>query len=151
MWCRINNVISLYQNSLHTGAFLYVPYNFLLISNKFWMGGSSAVMLLNRTNAIILLNRTGGVASAQYHLWAPEHKTTNAPHGPVRNAFDVGSIHYLGKWKGVGPWKSPVFWAPNGSRLSARCHLTGPKKSRFPGSNPLPLALVIDDKSWVHK
>ncbi len=37
-----------------------------------------------------------------------------------------------------------LFWAPNGTRLTARCHLTGPKKSRFPGPIPLPLALVID-------
>jgi hypothetical protein len=29
--------------------------------------------------------------------------------GPLRNAFDAGSIHYLGKWEGVGPWKSRVF------------------------------------------
>jgi hypothetical protein len=29
---------------------------------------------------------------------------------PVRNAFDAGSIHYLGKWEAVGPWKSRVFW-----------------------------------------
>jgi hypothetical protein len=37
----------------------------LLISNKFWMGsrvgGSSAVILLNRTSAVMLLNRTGRV------------------------------------------------------------------------------------------
>jgi hypothetical protein len=32
-------------------------------------------------------------------------------YGPVRNAFDAGSIHYLGKWEGVGPWKLRVFWA----------------------------------------
>ncbi len=31
-------------------------------------------------------------------------------YGPVRNAFDAGSIHYLGKWEGVGPWKTRVFW-----------------------------------------
>jgi hypothetical protein len=24
-------------------------------------------------------------------------------YGPVRNAFDAGSIHYEGKWEGVGP------------------------------------------------
>ncbi len=29
-----------------------------------------------------------------------------------------------------------------GTRLWARCHFTEPKKSRFPGPNPLPLALV---------
>ncbi len=38
----------------------------LTVSNKFWMGeggrwgGSSAVMLLNRTSAVMLFNRTGG-------------------------------------------------------------------------------------------
>ncbi len=35
--------------------------------------------------------------------------------GPVRNAIDAGSIYsvryYEGKWEGVGPWKSRVFWA----------------------------------------
>jgi hypothetical protein len=40
-------------------------YSFLLISNKFWMGGrvvgSSAVMLLNRASAVMLLNRTSAV------------------------------------------------------------------------------------------
>jgi hypothetical protein len=35
---------------LCTGAFLYAPYSFLKISNKFWMWGSNAVMLLNRGN-----------------------------------------------------------------------------------------------------
>jgi hypothetical protein len=29
-------------------------------------------------------------------------------YGPVPNA---GSIHYEGKWEGVGPWKSRLFWA----------------------------------------
>ena len=43
---------------------------------------------------------------------------------------------------GVSPWKSRLFWAPNDTCLTARCHFTGPK-SRFPGSNPLPLALVM--------
>ncbi len=31
-----------------------------------------------------------------------------------------------------------------GTRLSARCHFTEPKMSRFPGPNPLPLALIMD-------
>jgi hypothetical protein len=34
-------------------------------------------------------------------------------YGP--DAFEAGSIHYLGKWEGVGPWKSRLFWARNGS------------------------------------
>jgi hypothetical protein len=28
---------------------------------------------------------------------------------PVHNAFDAGSIHYLGKWEEVAPWKSRDF------------------------------------------
>ncbi len=35
---------------------------------------------------------------------------------------------YLGKWDRVGPWKSRLFRAPNGTRRTARCHFTGPKK-----------------------
>jgi hypothetical protein len=25
-------------------------------------------------------------------------------------AFDAGSIHYLGKWEGVGPWKFHIIY-----------------------------------------
>ncbi len=37
-----------------TGAFLYVPYSFLLISNKFWRVGGKGVVavLLNSTDSI---------------------------------------------------------------------------------------------------
>ncbi len=46
---------------------------------------------------------------------------------PVRNAFVAGSIHYLGKWEGVGPWKSRICWALwNGIELIGECNL-GPK------------------------
>ncbi len=42
----------------------------------------------------------------------------------VGNAFDAGSIHYEGKWEGIGPWKTRVFLPPvkwlRGTRLSAR-------------------------------
>ncbi len=48
--------------------------------------------------------------------------------GPVRNAFDAGSILYEGKWEGVGHWKSRVFWALwNGIEPTGECHL-GPEK-----------------------
>jgi hypothetical protein len=48
---------------IHTNRRMY--YSFLLISNKFWMGGGDcAVMLLNHTSAVMLLNRTGGVVWA---------------------------------------------------------------------------------------
>ncbi len=55
---------------------------------------------------------------------------TDDLYGPVRNAFDAGSIHYLGKWEGVGPWKSRVFWAlwngiePIGGPKNSRNHST---------------------------
>ncbi len=68
------------------------------------------------------------------HLWFIGH---------VCNAFDAGSIHCLGKWERVEPWKSRVFRTPNGTRLSARCRFTGPKKLSISRAQPLPLALVI--------
>ncbi len=37
-----------------------------------------------------------------------------------------------------GPWKSRVFWAPNRTRLSARCHFTGPKKLSISRAQPPP-------------
>ncbi len=43
------------------------------------------------------------VTMAIYALWFIR--------GPVHNAFDASSIHYEGKWEGVGPWKSRLFWA----------------------------------------
>jgi hypothetical protein len=48
-------------------------------------------------------------------------------YSPVRNAFDAGNIHYEGKWEGVGPWKSRLFWALlNDIEPIGECHL-GPK------------------------
>jgi hypothetical protein len=37
-----------------------------------------------------------------------------------------------------------TFWAPNSTRLMARCHFTGPKKVSISRANPLPLAFVMD-------
>ncbi len=74
------------------------------------------------------------------------HKTTNASmiYTAMCIIFWMCAYPLLGKWEGVGPWNSRVFWAPNGTRLLARCHFTGPKNSQIPGPNPLPLALVMD-------
>jgi hypothetical protein len=64
--------------------------------------------------------------------WALVHKTIYA--AMIYTALCImiwmGAlyIHYWGKWEGVGPWNSRVFWAPICTRLSARCHFTGPKK-----------------------
>jgi hypothetical protein len=35
-------------------------------------------------------------------------------YGPVRNAFDAGSIHYEGKWEGEGGGKSRFFFLGGG-------------------------------------
>jgi hypothetical protein len=47
------------------------------------------------------------------------HKTTYGP--LIDTALFVVLLMranpYLGKWEGVGPWKSQLFWAPNGTRL----------------------------------
>jgi hypothetical protein len=43
--------------------------------------------------------------------WHNSYLCTYGLYGSVRNAFDAGSIHYEGKWEGVGPWKSRLFWA----------------------------------------
>ncbi len=45
--------------------------------------------------------------------------------------------------RGLGPGLS-TFWAPKVTRLSTQCLFTGPKKSRFPGPNPLVFSLVMD-------
>jgi hypothetical protein len=64
-------------------------------------------MLLNRTCAVMFFNRAGGV------VWVLKplplciiHICTYDLYGPVRNVFDGGSIHYLGKWEGDGLWIS---------------------------------------------
>jgi hypothetical protein len=45
-----------------------------------------------------------------------------------------------------------VFWAPNGTRHAYRLDAIsqGPKNSRIPGPNPLPLALVMDMQWCTH-
>ncbi len=46
------------------------------------------------------------------------------------------------------------FWASNDTCLSAPCHFTGPKYSRIPGPNPLPLPFVMDmhaSKTFMHR
>jgi hypothetical protein len=115
-------------------------YNCLLISNKFCNGGSGP------SSAIKFLYAPAPPPPSVWALkppsWALVHETSYDLYSPCIMFWM--HIHYLGKWEGVGPWKSRVFWAPNGTRLSARCHFTRPKNSRIPGLNPLPLALVMD-------
>jgi hypothetical protein len=50
-------------------------------------------------------------------------------YGPVRNAFDAGSIHYEGKWEGVGPWKLKLFGPREIASSRQASAIWGPKKS----------------------
>jgi len=68
------------------------------------------------------VGKTFSISSSQSHI---SYLCTYDLYGPVRNAFDSGSI-YKGKWEGVG----------------------------FPGPNSLPLAQVMDIariKSIMHR
>jgi hypothetical protein len=50
-------------------------------------------------------------------------------------------------WMGAGGGEKRggrVGGAPNGTRLSARCHFTGPKKLSISRAHPLPLTQVMD-------
>ncbi len=47
----------------------------------------------------------------EFYLGLNSYLCTYDLNGPVHNAFDAGSIHYEGKWEGVGPWKSRLVWA----------------------------------------
>ncbi len=98
------------------------------------MGGSSAVMLLNRTSAVMLLNRTGGVVWA---LKPPLVSCTNNHlciydlYCPVHNAFHAGSIHYEGKWEGGWALEIKTFLGPVKSHRAYRRVPFRPKKLTY--------------------
>jgi hypothetical protein len=50
----------------------------------------------------------------------------------MRNAFDADSIHYWGKWEGVGPWKSSFFCEKKAPSLENRTKNSGPTPSSGP-------------------
>jgi hypothetical protein len=64
------------------------------------------------------------------NMGAHVHKTTYGP--LIDTALHMRANPSLGR----GPWKSRLFSAPNGTRLTALCHFSGP--------NPHSLTLVID-------
>ncbi len=105
------------------------------------VGGSSAVMLLNRTSAVMLLNRTGGVVWPWNHLSVLVHKTTYAPmiYTALCIMLLMRAVSITGaSRRGLGP-----------GNLDAISQ--GPKK---PGPNLLPLALIMDAariKSIMHR
>jgi hypothetical protein len=112
----------------------YVPYSCLLISN----GGErpeQGVQVLPPS-----------VWALKPPLWALVHKTTYAPmiYTALCIMFWMHAFLLLGQVGGGWALEFLGFWAPNGTRLSARCISQGPKYSQGPGPNPLPLAFVKD-------
>ncbi len=65
-------------------------------------------------------------------------------YSPVRNAFDTGSIHYMGKWEGLGPGNLAFFGLQIALAEGLDAISQGAKKNRFQGPNLLPFALVMD-------
>jgi hypothetical protein len=79
-------------------------------------------------------------------------KTTCAPmiYTALCIMFGCIHIHYLGKWEGVGPWNSRVFWAPNDTLLSARYHFTGSKKLSNSRAQPPPRKMNQSiNQKWI--
>jgi hypothetical protein len=68
-----------------------------------------------------------------------EHKTTYGP--LIDSALYVMLLIWenpflvWARWRGWA-MEPRLFWAQNGTRLTVRCHFTGPKKSGFPVPNP---------------
>jgi hypothetical protein len=133
----------------------YVHYTFLLISNTFGGGGGEAVMLLNRSGGVVsapkspsdpLRGQVGGGWAIEiesfFNFWA------------LSNGIEPIGECYLGPKKLelrgllyiklpmhlslIRPCTSQVFWAPKDTRLSARCHFTGPKKLEICRAQPPP-------------
>jgi hypothetical protein len=110
-------------------------YSFLLISNKsrdlsllHWVGVGGQCSKKN-------LLHCSPTLFPKAELWVLEAHVHLNTYGPL---IDTALYPY------VILLMRATFLTPNGTCLTARCHFTGPKKSRFPGPNRLPLALVME-------
>jgi hypothetical protein len=84
-------------------------------------------------------------------VWALKPPSWALVHKPPMYLWLYSSVHNVLDacisitWASGRGMALEFYWVPNGTRLSARSHFTGPKKlSRIPGPNPLPLAQVMD-------
>jgi hypothetical protein len=77
------------------------------------------------------------IAVNSCHVWQQVFQRTVAFMDPTCMIYSALYVMLL-------MWAKQIHWALNGTRLTARCNFRGPKKSRFPGPNPLPLAQVMD-------
>jgi hypothetical protein len=93
---------------------------------SFVMGGSGS----NRANKFLYAPAPPSLSvwALKPPSWALVHKTTYAP-----MIYTALCIMF---WMWAYPLR--VFWAPNGIRLSARCHFTGPKKLSNSRAQPPP-------------
>ncbi len=87
--------------------------------------------------------------------WALVHKNTYAPmiYTALCIMFLMHAYPFLGQVGGGWPLNSRVFWAPNGTRLSAQCHFTGPKKlpnSRAQHPTPCPCNGYAHIQNIIH-
>jgi hypothetical protein len=121
----------LQNNYLRTGAFLYTPYSFLLISNKLWMEGR--VGENKRWQSRRGWSRGGGVGGGEWKGGGEQcgNVITISLYDTVGNVFDAG--RYItgasGRGLGRGNW---VFWALwNGIEPNGECNLR-PKKLPSP-------------------
>jgi hypothetical protein len=79
------------------------------------------------------------------------HLCTYDLHDPVRNAYDAGSIYSI-TWasgRGLGPGNLDFLLPQMALAYRLDAISQGPKKSRFPGPNPIPLALIT--KNITHR
>jgi hypothetical protein len=162
-----------YLPILSTGYayYLYIPYSCLLISYKFCNGGSGPSRVIKFLYAPA--PPPPSVWALKPPSWALVHKTTDGPMIYTTLCIMVWMRAYtlLGQVGGgwaqeilsfLGPkWHSTIGSMPF-HRAQKTLEFQGPKNSRIPGPDPLPLALVMDMhastilciglyKSWVHK
>ncbi len=76
--------------------------------------------------------------------WHFSYLCTYDWYGPVRNAFDAGSIYYLASARGLVSGNLDFLGPKWHLSISSMPFHRAQNRSRFPEPNPLPLALVLD-------
>jgi hypothetical protein len=109
--------------------------------NRFGVGCAVITTFLICFEAILSENR-----HKIFGLAGMAHKSLNKKinylctydlYDPVCNAFDTGSIHYLGKWEGVGPLEIEIFLGLVKWHRAERRGPFGAQKTRdFQGPTP---------------
>jgi hypothetical protein len=77
-----------------------------------------------------------------YNILFNSYLWTYDLYGHVRNAFDAGNFIPRASGRGLGPGKGDFFGPCEMASSHQASAIWGPKKLRFPGPHPLPLAQV---------